>query len=193
MSSWPQGLSTRRVANPHAASGPSRSLPPPSITTILSGKPFWLRGEPVGGGAQLLGGVDRQPQPLVAIGLEPPRRRELGKRRRLVVAPLGKGRERLGGEDVDPAAHPVGDPSALAEALDHVVLPERDDAEGRGRAGDGDRGCGARPEMAGVKRGKIDPDELVAVEREEVTALGAQPRREPDAAAAPEPLGLLGA
>src|ERR1700691_5049865 len=107
MSSWPQGLSTRRVANPHAASGPSCSLPPVFITAILSGEPSGLLGEPLGGGAQLLGGVDRQPQPLVAIGMEPPRRGEGGEGRRLVVAPLGEGVERLRREDVDPAAHPV--------------------------------------------------------------------------------------
>ena len=81
---------------------------------------------------------------------------------------------------------------ASRKPCDDVVVVDLDDAERRLRLRDGDRrGAAARP-VRGEQRVEVDVDELVAVQREDVAAPDAAARGELDAAAATEPLGLLG-
>src|SRR5689334_8174521 len=92
-------------------------------------EPLRVGSDVLAGDAELLGGVDREPEAFVPVGVQAALGDELGERRRLVVAPLREALDRLLGEDVDAAVHPVRDPASLAEALDDVVLAEVDDAE----------------------------------------------------------------
>src|SRR6266516_1959001 len=149
-----------------------------------------VRADVLLGLSQVLGGVDRQPESLVAEGAELPFRGELGERCRLVVAALREARERLLAEDVDAAADPALDRPALREARDPAVV-ELDDPERRLRARHGDRRRGAVGTVGLEQARKVDVDQLVAVEREDVAALLALVCCEADASAAAEPLRLL--
>src|SRR5205085_12270623 len=96
---------------------------------------------------------------LVAEGAQAALGGEIGERRRLVVAALGKAPERLLGEDVDPAVHPVRDAPGLSEAGHDVVLSEVDEAEGRGRPGDGNRRRCAAAAVMGDESVEVDVEE----------------------------------
>src|SRR5437870_13306938 len=72
----------------------------------------------LGRAAEILRGVDREPDALVTIGAEPPLGCELGERRELVVALLREKRERLLAEDVDAGVDPVLEFRSFAEAGD---------------------------------------------------------------------------
>src|SRR5438876_1323415 len=106
-----------------------------------------MRADVLLGTAQVFGGVDRQPETLVAEGAELPFRGELGERCRLVVAALRETSERLLAEDVDAAADPALDRPALREARDPAVV-ELADPERPLRARAGDR-RGAAPGTVG--------------------------------------------
>src|SRR5438034_431319 len=149
-----------------------------------------MRADVLLGLSQVLGGVDRQPESLVAEGAELPFRGELGERCRLVVAALRETSERLLAEDVDAAADPALDRPALREARDPAVV-ELDDPERRLRARDGDRRRGAVGTVGREQVREIDVDQLVPVQREDVAALLALVCREADASAAAEALRLL--
>src|SRR5262249_54640803 len=82
---------------------------------------------------------------------------------------------------------------ALTEALDHVGVAELDHPERRLRPRDRDRRGRERLAVEREQRAEVDVDELVAVQCEDVAALAALARCEPQAAAAAEPLRLLGA
>src|SRR6185436_8226192 len=150
-----------------------------------------MRADVLLGAPQVFGRVDRQPEPFVAEGAELPFRGELGERGRLVVAALRETRQRLLAEHVDAAADPAVDCPALRKTGDPVAL-ELDDPERRLRVRDGDRCRGAVGAMALEQSREVDIEKLVAVQREDVAALPPLVRGEADAAAAAEPLGLLG-
>src|SRR5436190_15880579 len=149
-----------------------------------------MRADVLLGTAQVLGGVDSQPESLVAEGAKLPFRGELGERCRLVVAALRETSERVLAKNVDAAADPALDHPALREARDPPVV-ELDDPERRLRAGDGDRRRGAVGTVGREQAREIDVDQLVPVQREDVAALLALVRRKTDASAAAEPLRLL--
>src|SRR5512133_1923780 len=149
-----------------------------------------MRADVLLGLSQVLGGVDRQPESLVAKGAKLPFRGELGERCRLVVAALRETSQRVLAEDVDAAADPALDRPALGEARDPAVV-ELDDPERRLRARNGDRRRGTVGTVGLEQPRKVDVDHLVAVQREDVAALSALVRREADASAAAAPRRLL--
>ena len=133
-------------------------------------------------------------RPVVAVRAEAPLGGELGERRRLVVAALGKPLERLLAEDVDAAADPVRDRGrASLKPVDDVVVAEVDDAERRARPRDGDRRRraasrgGARAARAKSTSTSSSPFSAKTSPLSRRCA-----RREADPAAAAERLGLLG-
>src|SRR5206468_11319826 len=111
--------------------------------------------------------------------------------RRLVVAAFGKTLDRLRREHVVAAVHPERDLAAFAKAAHDIRFVDVDEPELRPGARDSDRCERAAPAMCSEQRREVDVDELVAVEREQVSVLVAAPRSELDPASAPEPLRLL--
>src|SRR5436190_4633987 len=146
-----------------------------------------MRADVLLGTAQVLGGVDSQPESLVAEGAKLPFRGELGERCRLVVAALRETSERVLAEDVDAAADPALDRPALRETRDPAVV-ELDDPDPRLRARDGDRRGGTVGTAGFEQPRKVDVDQPVAVQGKDVAALLALVRREADTSAAAEPL-----
>src|ERR1700675_685764 len=92
---------------------------------------------------------------------------ELGEGRRLVVALLGEALERLLAQDVDTAADPALHRPALRKA-GHTIGVELDDAEGRLRSRDGNRGRGAVRAVVLDQAGEVDVEQLVAVQRQDI-------------------------
>src|SRR3954465_2096844 len=138
---------------------------------------------------EVLGRVDRQPDPLVAQGVQPALRCQLGERRRLVVALLGQPLERLVTEDVDAATHPLVEPRRFPKAGPAVVV-EVDHAEGRAQRHDGDRRRRLALVVQRQQLREVDVDELVAVQREQLAGLPTGLRGEADPSPAPERLRL---
>src|SRR5205807_1455265 len=92
-------------------------------------------------------------------------------RRRLVVAALREARERLLPEYVNAAADPVRNTGTLVEALHEIGLAELDDAERREGPRDGDGRRRTRPSVPLEQRRQIDVEQLVPVQRVDVTLL----------------------
>src|SRR5262249_35574639 len=153
-------------------------------------QPLRVRADVLLGPAQILGRVDGEPEPVVAERSELPFRSKLGKRGRLVVAALGEARESFLPEHVDAAADPALDRPALGEAADSVAV-ELDDAERRLRLRDRDRRGNAGVAMLRQQPCEVDVEQLIAVQGEDVAGLAPLSRREPDASAPPQALGLL--
>src|SRR5207248_3620050 len=152
-------------------------------------RPTWIGGEVLLGETEVLRRVHRQPEALVPQRPQAALGGELGKGRRLVVAPLGEAFERLVAEDVDAAADPLVEAGRLAEAGDEIAL-ELDHAERRAERDDGDRPRRAALPVQREQSRQIDVHELVPVQCEDVAGLAASCRRNADSAAATEWLAL---
>src|SRR5205807_9800806 len=83
------------------------------------------------------------------------------------------------------------DLAPFAEAVHDVVVVDVDEPELRLRLRDRDRRGRAARAVRGEQRVVVDVDQLVAVQRVDVTVLLPLPRGELDPAAAAEPLRLL--
>src|SRR3954468_2846988 len=132
MSSWPQGLSTRRVSTANSSRllrfGDEKVSP---MRAILCREPLRMCGHELLGEAELLRRVHGQPRALVPVPREAPLGGELRERGALVVAALGEAGERLLVENVDPDVDPVRQRRRLLEAGDVVACVEVDDPERR--------------------------------------------------------------
>src|SRR5581483_4713534 len=115
---------------------------------------------------------------------------ELGEGRLLVVAALRQALDGLGAERVDAGVDPMVEERRLAEAGDRPVPVEVDDAERRPHLRDDDRRGGAVPLVLVEERAEVDVEELVAVQREARAVAPTPRRREAEAAASAERLGL---
>src|SRR5262249_33827029 len=143
------------------------------------------------GAAQVLRGIDGDPETVVPQGRKPPVGGELRERTRLVVAALRKTRHCVGAEHVAAAAHPPGDAGGLLEADDEVAVAELDDAERGDRPGNGNRGRRTRVSVPGEEHPQIEVEQLVAVQGEHVAVLTPSASRETQAAPPAEWLRLL--
>src|SRR5215211_5952721 len=99
-------------------SGTARSYP----SAAWGVKPLRMRADVLVCRAEVLGGVHRQPDPVVTERSQTAARRQRREGGRLVVAPLRELRERLLAEDVEPAADPVRQHAGLVEARDEVAV-----------------------------------------------------------------------
>src|SRR3954451_22057628 len=106
-----------------------------------------------------------------------------------MVAALREASERLLAEGVDAATDPLVESRRLAEAC-HQVVVEVDYAEGRAQRDDGDRRGGASFPVEGEQLREVDVNQLVAVEREQVTLLTPRPRGEANPSSPSQRLGL---
>src|SRR5215217_4288400 len=164
------------------------------MSTVLTQLPNESQGRLRGHGLlrlpQILGRVHGQPEPCVAKRVDASLASELRKGRVLVVATLGQTLDGLLAEDVDAAADPVGQLGRLAESRDDVVVAEVDDPERRLERRDGDRRCRARLPVAGKYRAEVEVDQLIAVQREDLSRLLPERGCEAKPSPAAERLGL---
>src|SRR6478735_5965120 len=168
---------------------------------MFSREPLRMRLDVLGGDAQLLRCVDRQPEPLVPEGMEHALGGELGERGRLVVATVGEPLDRGGREDVVAAVDPIGDAAGLLEAAHDVGVVDVDEAELRLRLRDrddlgADTGelllelralTGGAREQHTAHAGIREPTDLIGGER---LPGNVDERLRPSAGSVTEPLGL---
>src|SRR4029079_4825803 len=149
---------------------------PGEPTTLRLPGPPGVFGEVLARHPQVFRRVDGEPDALVPERAQAPSGRELRERARLVVAALGEALERLFAEHVDAAADPLVEARGLSESGDEVVV-EGDHTEGRAQGDDGDGRGRLALAMQRQQLRKVDVDQLVAVQREDVSLLAPGLRR----------------